>query len=262
MCIRVGWVQIVKGEEYSKKAIEQQTKDTPVAAKRGTIYDRNMTKLAVSAPCYSIWARPAEVALGLKGTEKDVKIEETASALADILEMDKDEVKEFLTADKTLIKITKYRDRETADKVREAGLDGIEVAEDVKRHYPLKEFCAHVLGSVTDNNTGLSGIEMEYNNYLSGTAGRSIKDTAADGRTLTYGSEHYYAPENGTGLQLTIDEVMQHYLEKSIKKAYKKNSADNVMGIIMDPKTGEILAMGSYPDFDPNNAKEPLKKKD
>lgn len=262
MCLRVGWVQIVKEEEYSKKAIEQQTKDTPVAAKRGTIYDRNNTKLAISAPCFSIWVRPGDVVKGLEGTEKDLKIEETSQKLADILGMEKDEVKEFVTADKTLIKITKYQDKKTADKVREADLDGVEVAEDVKRHYPLGNFCSHVLGSVTDNNTGLSGIEMEYNNYLSGTSGRSIKDTAADGRSLTYGSEHYYAPENGTSLELTIDEVMQHYLEKGLKSAYKKHSADNVMGMIMDPKTGEILAMGSYPAFDPNDAKKPLKKKD
>ena len=97
------------------------------------------------------------MALGLKGTEKDLKIEETASTLADILDMDKDDVKEYLTAEKTLIKITKYRDRETADKVRKAGLDGIEVAEDVKRHYPLKKFCSASTATLYLSLTAVSG---------------------------------------------------------------------------------------------------------
>lgn len=260
LCFKVGWVQIVKGDEYSKKASLQQTKDIPIHAKRGTIYDRNNTKLAISAPCYSVWVRPAKIGDNNEGQKKKLEIEETASKLAEILGSTKDDIKKKITQEKPLIKIAKYQDKKVAEKIRKTGFTGVEIAEDVKRYYPIKAFASHLLGSVADDSNGLSGIEKEYNNYLSGTEGRWIKDTAADGKSLPYGSEQYYAPEDGVSLELTIDEVMQHYVEKAIEKAYKKTSAKKVECLMMDPKTGDILAMATYPDFDPNDAKTPADK--
>lgn len=260
LCLRVGWIQIVKQDEYSKMAIKQQVRDIPVAAKRGMIYDTNKKELAVSARCYSVWARPGNVSYGKNQKEKEKNIEKTAQTLADILKRDSNEIKEIITKKQILIKVDKYLDKDTADKIRAKKLNGIEIAEDVKRYYPLGAFLAHTLGSVTDDNTGLSGLELKYDRYLSGISGRWIKNTDITGNSLSYGEETYYQPEDGLGLVLTIDETIQHYTEKAIKTVQKNTGADRVMAILMDPKTGDILALAQTPEFDPNNAKTPLSK--
>lgn len=265
LCFRVGWVQIVKGEEYSKMALEQQTRDVPIEAKRGVIYDTNGQELAVSATCYSVWARPANIKKG--NTEQNKRqltenqiIEENVEALSDLLNKDPDEIEELITKDQALVKVDKYLDKKTADKVRELGIYGIEIAEDVKRYYPMGAFLAHTLGSVTDDNTGLSGLELQYNQYLSGVEGRWIKNADIKGNSLAYGEEKYYQAEDGQGLVLTIDQTIQHYAEKSIETVQKNTGADRVMALMMDPKTGDILAMAQTPEFDPNDSKTPLDK--
>lgn len=260
LCFRLGWIQIVKGEEYSTMATEQQTRDTPIAAKRGVIYDTNGNELAVSATCYSVWARPANVRTGKTEAKKEANVEKTARKLAEILGKEEDEIKELITQNQALVKVDKYLNKETADKIRDAELPGIEIAEDVKRYYPMGAFLSHTLGSVTDDNTGLSGLELQYNQYLSGISGRWIKNTDVAGNDLAYGDEKYYQAEDGLGLVLTIDETIQHYVEKSLKTVQKNTKADGVMCIMMDPKTGDILALAQTPEFDPNDAKTPLSK--
>lgn len=260
LCFRTGWIQIVKGEEYSRMAVQQQIRDVPIPARRGMIYDTNKKELAVSAVCYSVWARPANVRSGDTEQEKLDNVDRTAVVLAKILERDKKEIKELITRERALVKVDKYLDKKTADKIRDKKLTGIEIAEDVKRYYPLGAFLAHTLGSVTDDNTGLSGLELRYDKYLSGVSGRWIKNTDIVGNGLSYGDDTYYQAENGLGLVLTIDENIQHYVEKSIAKVQKNTNADRVMAIMMSPKTGDILALAQTPEFDPNDAKTPLSK--
>ena len=260
LCMRMGWIQIVKGGEYSAKAVDQQTRDTPIEAERGVIYDTNGKELAVSVSCYTIWARPSDVKSGETQKEKKENIEKVCTTLSDILDMDYDEVKELVTAEQSIVKIRKGLDKETSDKIRKAELTGIEIAEDTKRSYPLGAFASHTIGSVTDDNTGLSGLELQYNRYLSGVSGRWINYTDTGGNRLSYGKEKYYQAEDGYSIVTTIDQVIQHYTEKAIEQVQKKTSADRVMAIVMSPKTGDILAMAQTPDFDLNNPKTPLDK--
>ncbi len=262
LCLRVGWIQIVKGDEYSKMAVEQQTRDVPIEAKRGVIYDTNGNEMAISATCYSVWARPGNIAVGKNEIEIERNIDKTAEKLAEALGKDKAEVRELITKKQALVKVDKYLSKDTADKIRDFELSGIEIAEDVKRYYPMGSFLAHTLGSVTDDNTGLSGLELEYNQYLSGVEGRWIKNTDIVGNSLAYGEEKYYQAEDGLGLVLTIDETIQHYVEKSIKTTQENTGADRVMAIMMDVETGDILALAQTPEFDPNNSKVPLDEKE
>lgn len=262
LVFRVGWIQVVASEKYAKLAIEQQTMDTPIPAKRGIIYDRNGKELAISAVTNTIWARPADVKSARTKEEGQQKLEHTATALADILEIDKKEVLEIISAKKSLVKVAKYIDKEKADKIREAQLPGISIAEDVKRYYPLGAFASHILGSTTDDNRGLSGIELKYNQYLSGTPGRWIKNTDVAGDSLSYGIEKYFQAEDGLSLMLTIDEVIQHYVEKSIKQVQANTKAKRVFCIVMDPKSGDLLAMAMTPDYDPNDCRTPLDKEE
>jgi stage V sporulation protein D (sporulation-specific penicillin-binding protein) len=257
LAFRVGWIQVVASERYAKMAVEQQTRDVPIPAKRGVIYDTNGKELAISAVTNSIWARPGVVKSAATEEKSQENLEKTASTLAEILEMDKEQVLKIISQNRSLVKVAKYVDKEKADQIRQKGLKGIEIAEDVKRYYPMGSFLAHVLGSTTDDNRGLAGIEMKYDKFLSGIPGRWIKNTDRDGDSLSYGVEKYFQAENGLNLVLTIDEVIQHYVEKALDTVQANTSADRVMCIVMDPKTGDILAMGVTPDYDPNNPRVP-----
>ncbi|MEG1930476.1 MAG: penicillin-binding transpeptidase domain-containing protein [Anaerovorax sp.] len=238
-------------------AAEVQTSDVPIPAKRGSIYDRNGEELAISAVTYSVWARPASVK-GNKPEKQKENIEKTAQTLSSILGLEEAAVKATITKPTSLVKVAKYIDKDKADQVRAKEIPGVEIAEDVKRYYPLGAFASHLLGSVTDDNRGLAGIEMKYNNYLSGLPGRWIKDTDRDGDSLTYGVEKYYKAENGLNVVLTLDAVIQHIAEKAIATAQADTQADMVECIVMDPKTGDVLAMAATPEYDPNNSRVPL----
>lgn len=257
LAFRVGWIQVVASEKYSKMAVEQQTRDVPIPAKRGIIYDRNGKELAISAVTNSIWARPGVIKSASTAEKGQENLDKTATALAEILGMDKAQVLETISKHQSLVKVAKYVDKDKADQIRAKGLKGIEIAEDVKRYYPMGAFMAHLLGSTTDDNRGLSGIELKYDKYLSGVPGRWIKNTDRDGDSLSYGVEKYYQAENGLNLVLTVDEVIQHYVEKALDTVQANTQADRVMCIVMDPKTGDILAMAVTPDFDPNNPRVP-----
>lgn len=249
LVIRIGWIQIVKGEKYRQLAHIQQTRDIPIPAKRGTIYDRNGKELAISASTNTVWAKPVEIE----------KIDDTSKKLADILEIDEKELKESLSRKNVgLVKIKKWIDKDKADAIRKEGLKGIWIAEDNRRHYPFGNFAAQVIGHTTDDNQGLVGIELEYNKYLSGLPGRWIKNTDVVGRQLPYGTEKYYEAENGLNVVLTIDEVIQHFVEKAVEEALVKTQAKRVFTIVMEPKTGDILAMTVKPDYDPNNPRIPI----
>lgn len=253
LCFRCGWWQIVKGEQLSETADAQQTRDQIVEAKRGTIYDRNMTELAVSGTAYSVWVRPADLKNADENNSKRDITSEVAEGLSQVLEMDEDEVREYITKDQNLVKVKNGLSKETADAVRELELTAVELSEDTKRYYPLGAFAAHLLGSVSEDNTGLAGIEAYYNNSLTGLAGRKINNTDVSGNDLSYGADEYYAAEDGLGVVLTIDEVVQNYVEKAINSCRKKTEADRVMCLVMDTESGEVLAMAVTPEYNPNN---------
>lgn len=258
LCLRLGYIQVLKGEEYSKMAVAQQTRDELIVAKRGDIVDRNGEQLAISSSCYTLWARPAKVKEAKSEAESKVKLQEATTSLSAILEMPEEEIKEILTTDKTLIKVAKYLGRDKVDAIKAQKIPGIEFSEESKRSYPLGNFAAHVLGAVTDDNNGMAGIELKYNQYLSGVSGRWIKNTDVGGNDLSYGVDDYYAAEDGLTVVLTLDTVIQHYVEKAIKTTQQNTSADRVMCIVMDPKTGDVLAMAVTPDYDPNDPRVPL----
>ncbi len=249
LIFRTGYLQIVKGDWLTEKALDQQTRDIPIEPKRGTIYDRNMKELAVSVTKYTVWAKPVEV----KDKEKSAK------AISEIIGEEYGEVLKLLkNKDMALVKVKRWIDDESAEKIRDTKLPGIWVAEDNQRYYPYGNFASYVLGHTSDDAIGIAGIEMEYDKHLKGQSGRLIVSTDASGREIPHGMEKYYEPVQGNGLVLTIDEVIQHYTEKAVQKAYELNNAKRVTAIALDPKTGDILSMASKPDYDPNQSRTPI----
>ena len=255
MLFRTAWIEVVNGDEYKERAMELQTSDIPIAARRGSIYDRNGEVLASSVTCYTVWVRPATIRETYKTAQKQA---ETANSLAVVLGVDSALVTEKFNSEDPLIRLVSYIEKDTADQVRALDIPGIEIAEDVKRFYPLGSFAANLLGSVNGDGIGRSGIELAYNDYLSGVAGRSVKNTDINGNLLWFGKNTTYEAQNGLGVQLTIDEVLQHYLEDAVAKGLSDTQADRVYGIAMDPNTAEVLAMAVVPSFDPNDPTTPI----
>lgn len=246
---RTAYLQLIKGDWLSTKAIEQQTREVPIPAKRGTIYDRNMKELAVSITKYTVWCKPVEV------EDKELAIKK----LSEILEKEEKEISELVNKkNMALVKIERWIDDEKATKIREAKIPGIWVAEDNKRYYPYGNFAPYVLGHTSNDSQGIAGVEMVYNNKLQGEDGKLIVSTDASGREIPQGMEKYFEPKQGNGVILTIDEVIQHYTEKAVQKAYELNNAKRVTVIALDPKTGDVLSMASKPDYDPNTPRDAI----
>lgn len=260
LVFRVAWIQIVDAEELSQKAIDQQTKDTPIEAKRGTIYDRNGKELATSTTCYTLWARPSQIKQKDGKERPDSEVKVFAQEIADIIDGDASDVYDDLTKNQALVRVAKYLEKNTADKLRALQITGIELSEDNKRYYPLGNFASQVLGSVNDDNMGRTGIELQYDQYLSGVSGRWVKNTDLLGNELVKGAEEYYEAQDGLNVIMTLDEAIQYYVEKALEKGMEKTKAKRIMCLVMDPKTGDILASATTPGFDPNEATEPLKK--
>lgn len=260
LVFRVAWIQIVDAEELSQKAIDQQTKDTPIEAKRGTIYDRNGKELATSTTCYTLWARPSQIKLKDGQERPDSEIKVFAQEITDIIDGDASDVYADLTKNQALVRVAKYLEKNTADKLRALQITGIELSEDNKRYYPLGNFASQVLGSVNDDNMGRTGIELQYDQYLSGVSGRWVKNTDLLGNELVKGAEEYHEAQDGLNVIMTLDEAIQYYVEKALEKGMEKTKAKRIMCLVMDPKTGDILASATTPGFDPNEAAQPLAK--
>ncbi len=260
LLFRVAWIQLVDAEELSNLAIEQQTKDTPIEAKRGAIYDRNGNELATSTACYTLWARPSQISL--KGEEKrsDAEIKELAKKIAEIIDDDAEDVYKKITKEQALVRLAKYLEKETADELRRLSVSGIELSEAKKRYYPRGNFASQLLGSVNDDNMGRTGIELQYDSYLSGVSGRWVKNTDLNGNELVKGAEEYYEAQDGLNVIMALDEAIQYYAEKALEKGMKNTKAERIMCLVMDPKTGDILASAATPGFDPNNATEPAEE--
>ena len=259
LIFRTAWIQIVRSDYYTQKAVSQQMSDIPLDAKRGSIYDRNGKELATSATCYSVWIRPNEIR---KDYNTDQKQDELAGKLAVILEKNAEDLEKQFNSKSNLLQIAKYRSKSDCDKLRELEITGLQIVKSTKRYYPLDSTASRLLGSVSDDNEGRTGIEAQFDAYLSGVSGRWIKDTDVNGNPLAYGNKKFYKAKDGYNLTLTIDEVIQYYTEQAVKKSRKKTGADKVMCLVMDPKTGDILAMATNPGFNPNDATEPISKKE
>lgn len=252
LIIRLIYIQVIKGDYYEQKAYNQQTRDRSVDAVRGTIYDSTYTKkLAQSISTNVVSAVPNDI--------EDKKT--VAKKLSEILEMTEDEVLAKLNKKSSLITIKDKVESDIADKVltyiSDEDITGIKVDEDTKRIYPYDNLLAQTLGFTGTDNQGLAGLEIEYDEELKGVAGKIIGSTDGSGRETPFKEEQYVSPQNGNDLVLTVDATIQSIVEKNLSKAVKENEADYGVVVMMRPKTGEILAMATYPDFNLNTPFEP-----
>ena len=254
-------LQITRHEELQSKAVNQQTRRTVVTASRGTIYDTAGNILAISSSAETIILSPLEINNALNDTENPVTWtkDSLAAGLAEILGKDAASIRKRMDNVKSQYELIQLRaDEEVAAKVRayveENKISGVHLVADTKRYYPYGSLAAQVIGFVGDENTGLYGLEAYYEKELEGQSGLVIssKDQAENDMLYTY--EQYFAAKNGSDLTLTLDTTIQYYLEKGLEAMTDKFSAANgASGIVMNAKTGGIMAMASYPNYDLND---------
>lgn len=257
LVVRVGWIQIINGPELQKMAVDQWTNDITIDAKRGKILDRNGEELAVSASCERVDVYMVDVRKAEKD-DKDIKVKMAAS-LSKILGDKQEDILKILN--KTLpngkplnsATIKRRIEKSQADEIRKLNLPGIIVSEDSKRYYPNGSFLSNVLGFTNVDGVGQEGIELKYDSALKGKPGKITMEADKYKRELPYNVSQYVEPQNGKDIVLSIDESIQLYVEKAIENALVENKAKAVTAIVMDPTTGEILAMANKPDYNPND---------
>lgn len=251
LAVRLLYIQVFQRDEYRSKAFDQYTTEMTISPKRGIIYDRNMTPLAVSATVETVFISPYEIL-----EEDEDKI---ADYLSQKLGVNRAEIVERMSRKQSKYQIIKKKvDTAITDEIRkfieEEGVKGIHLEEDTKRLYPHGNLASNLIGFTNSENVGIYGVESYYENYLKGNPGKIITAQNAKGRDMPFANESYYGAENGTNVVLTIDWQVQSVLEKHLAVALEDTQARNrVLGIIMDVNTGDILAMSTKPDYDPNN---------
>ena len=250
LAVRLLFLQVLGGGWYTDHALGQQLRDTVVPADRGRVYSADGILLAANSSCWTLRASPREM--------PEDKLALAAKGLAEILELDEGKLLEKFSDRHSNDCLLRYRvDRAMADAVRDFceanGITGIRINQDSKRWYPQGEFLASVLGFTNVDNAGVSGLELKYDDLLTGENGVVLTAVNAWGYTLEQSYETERFPTEGDGLRLTIDANIQHYLENALGYAVKEHHvAARAVGIVMDVNTGAVLAMSTTPAYDPN----------
>ena len=245
---RLAWLQVVRGAELAERSLVVGGRASQVEARRGAIFDRMGRELALSVDVDSVYAVPLEISPG--------SAPEVARSLAEALALDYDEVLNRLQRRQAFVWIKRKINREEAARLRELDLPGIAFTQELQRFYPKGKLAAHLLGFAGIDGQGLEGIEHYYDRYLRGRPGKSSIGFDGRGRGLPQTGQRHHPSTPGHDLVLTIDEYVQHIAEREAERALTRWRALRVTIIIMDPRTGAILAMTSHPSYDPNHFRD------
>ena len=253
---RIGWIQFVQGEELEAKAYQQQTLDRNINPKRGTIWDSTgKTALAVSSNVETVSVNPMNI--------KEEDKEKLATAFSNIFGLDYESTLKKVKKKSSIETIVKKQEKEKTDELRKWLQDnnittGVNIDEDTKRYYPYNTLASQVIGFCGTDNQGLDGLEAKFDDVLKGTMGRIEKVTDAVGGDIENEGEKYVPAVDGKDIVLSIDMTIQSIAEKYLKQACIDNECTGGGNLVMmDPKTGDILAMATYPDYNLNEPFEP-----
>lgn len=243
---RLCYLQTFASDDLKEKGLDQQMREVPVEAERGKITDRDGNTLAVSISVESVYASPTEI----DGDDAPMMAEK----LGQILGLEPDGIEAKLTSGRSFEWLKRKIDEDTAAAVRQASLPGIGLTTETKRSYPNHELACHVLGFVGIDNQGLEGLEAMRDSVLRGTDGHILAQYDSHGQEIAGSAQTYAEPKAGDGLQLTIDENIQYFCERELDAVMSSSvNPKGATAIVMDPDTGEILALASRPGYDPNS---------
>ena len=243
LLVRLCWVQVVMSADLQARALDQWTRDLELDAERGKIYDRNGVALASNSTTYAVYVRPNAV----------TKPAAVASELSQRLNVGYSELLSEIEAHKkSEITVARNVERYVMLDIMSLELDGIYFSSKNNRYYPYGGFLTQVIGFVNSDGNGQSGIELYYNKYLSGVDGRSLTETDLIGKLLKRGSTTYIPPISGLDVKLTVDYKIQSIVEGAVRDALQAHSAKRVSAIVMEAKTGAVVATAQAPSYDLN----------
>ena len=258
LIIRLFYLQLIDGTHLSELATKQQTTSEVISSKRGNIYDSTGASLAISETVDTITINPAKIKA--KTPEATAKLKETvAKGLSEIFDLDYNETFEKVNATSGIKKIASKVEEDKVNKLKNwmkenKITNGINIDEDSKRYYPYGTLASNLIGVCGSDNQGLSGIEASYDNILTGTSGKLTTSTDAKQVEIPNSELSFVPAKNGYDLTLTIDLKIQNIITEHLAKAVEDNScARGGNCIVMNPSTGEVLAMASIPDYDLND---------
>jgi len=243
LSLRLVWIQVINSAEYQHKALNQRVKELIVSAKRGIIYDKSGRKLAVTLPGKTVVALPDNI----------INPKKTAEKLSKMLNVEYKTVYRRITGDASAVFLKRKIDKNLHEKLLEEDIKGITFTEESRRYYPESEFASHIVGFAGIDNNGLNGIELSYDKYLNGNPGKILIEKDATGKTIPDGIIETVPSRNGSSIVLTLDHVIQYIAERELKDAEKQFDFSGGSIIVMNPNSGDILAMANTPNFDPNN---------
>jgi cell division protein FtsI (penicillin-binding protein 3) len=236
-------LQVVRHHELIDRAERQSLRTIEAPAKRGELVDRNGRLLAYSVDADTIYAIPSEV------TEPAKTIAALCGALGDCTPRERAAMAQRLARGKHFAFLRRQVSEAKAQAVQALNLDGVGFMKENRRFYPNRELAAHLLGYVGTDNVGLHGIEAAYDSLIRGKSGKVL--VTIDARRRTFQREER-KPTSGASIELTIDETLQHIVERELENGVIENRAAAGTAVVMDPQTGEVLAMANYPTFNPN----------
>lgn len=242
---RLADFQIINAERYQSEANARRLLSQTLYAKRGTIYDRNGNVLVSSVECKNVYVNPQLIEK--KQRKKAIR------ALVEVLGLDEDYVTDLVDADTTFAYVKRQVDEEDADLLAEKGIAGIEFEQTIKRVYPYENLASQVLGIVNVDNVAVSGLELQYDEVLTGTNGSLVRERARDGSFIAGGAYEKVPAQDGMDVVLALDVTIQRAAEDAIAEAVEKVAAKYGSVIVTDPTNGEILAACSYPTYDQND---------
>jgi len=240
---RLAYLQVVSHADLSARAESQQVRTIETTPKRGEILDRNGNVLAYSVEADSIYAVPTDIG------DPDVAATALCRALRDCDARERQALVERIRRGRAFAYVRRQVSPEQASRVAALGLEGVGFMKENRRFYPNKELAAHLLGYVGIDNTGLNGLEATYDSLIRGRPGTVLVQTDALRRVF---SRVERPPTSGATLELTIDQNLQHIVERELRLGVQENRAAGGTAVVMDPRTGEILALANWPTFNPN----------
>jgi cell division protein FtsI (penicillin-binding protein 3) len=240
--VRLGFLQVRDASALGTMALQQRVRTIELIARRGAILDRDGKQLALSLAAKDVYADPRYVRDPVR----------TAARIAPLLHVSRARLMSELTGHTTFVYLGRQVDAEVAARIERMGLPGIGFLADAKRYYPSGPIAPQVLGFVGVDGTGLAGLELEYQDSLKGRAGERTVEIDPAGHFIPQGLNHDVPPVPGSDLVTTIDRDIQYRVQLELRKAVIQNRAKGGTVIVMDPRTGDILAMATYPWFDPN----------
>lgn len=238
----LAWIQLVQGEEFTNKALQKRLKDTVIIPPRGIITDRNGNELVTNTKVDSIYAIP----------EKIVDPRWAAGVLSTILELDENELFDKLNSDHSFAWIKRMVDSAISQKVKDLDITGIVLIKENSRQYVRGSMASHLIGFTGIDNLALMGVEKSFDEELKGIPGELLAEYGAKGRKIPGSTYRYQEPVWGSQLTLTIDENIQYFVERELDHIMEKYNPKLAVALVMEPHTGEILAMGNRPAFDCN----------